>query len=295
MEDRCVMCGEIIPEGRMVCPVCEERVLTRKGEQTMKARTIRETEYTWEQIEEILAAGKARETFGEDGQITVQVEGIGTALLNILDYDKDKAADPDMRTMTLQFADLPFDEIPFDENGCNKWEKSSIRRNMNSIAFKERFEEGFRRLLVPVLKENGDREATLDTFFLLSVEEMKDKEKKYQRFRSERDCVKVNPEQETEWCWTRSAYRETYIHSENGSRGKRKAVHGACHGTVRIYRTVEHPGNKGSSYPGNFCMRGEKRGESRRKAGCYERTGRVHRGQVFCGSSHRTRADQERK
>lgn len=209
MEDRCVMCGEIIPEGRMVCPVCEERVLTRKGEQTMKARTIRETEYTWEQIEEILAAGQARETFGEDGQITVQVEGIGTALLNILDYDKDKAADPDMRTMTLQFADLPFDEIPFDENGCNKWEKSSIRRNMNSIAFKERFEEGFRRLLVPVLKENGDREATLDTFFLLSVEEMKDKEKKYQRFRSERDCVKVNPEQGTEWHWTRSASRGT--------------------------------------------------------------------------------------
>ena len=202
MEDRCVMCGEIIPEGRMVCPVCEERVLTRKGEQTMKARTIRETEYTWEQIEEILAAGKARETFGEDGQITVQVEGIGTALLNILDYDKDKAADPDMRTMTLQFADLPF-----DENGCNKWEKSSIRRNMNSIAFKERFEEGFRRLLVPVLKENGDREATLDTFFLLSVEEMKDKEKKYQRFRSECDRVKVNPEQETEGHWTRSACR----------------------------------------------------------------------------------------
>lgn len=196
-----------IPDGRMVCPVCKERVLTRKGEQTMKARTIRETEYTWEQIEEILAAGKARETFGEDGQITVQVEGIGTALLNILDYDKDKAADPDMRTMTLQFADLPFDEMPFDENGCNKWEKSSIRRNMNSIAFKERFEEGFRRLLVPVLKENGDREATLDTFFLLSVEEMKDKEKKYQRFRSECDRVKVNPEQETEGHWTRSACR----------------------------------------------------------------------------------------
>lgn len=78
---------------------------------------------------------------------------------------------------------------------------------MNSIAFKERFEEGFRRLLIPVLKENGDREATLDTFFLLSVEEMKDKEKKYQRFRSERDCVKVNPKQETEWHWTRTAYR----------------------------------------------------------------------------------------
>lgn len=173
----------------------------------MKVRTIRETEDTWKQIEEILAAGKARETFGEDGQITVQVEGIGTALLNILDYDKDKTADPDMRTMTLQFADLPFDEMPFDEKGSNKWEESSIRRHINSTAFKEKFEEGFRRLLVPVLKENGDREATLDTFFLLSVEEMKAEEKKYQRFRSERDCVKVNPEQETEWHWTRSAYR----------------------------------------------------------------------------------------
>ena len=174
----------------------------------MKARTIRETEYTWEQIEEILAAGKARETFGEDGQITVQVEGIGEAVLNILDYDKDKAANKDMHTMTLQFADLLFDEMPFNEGNCNKWEKSSIRSYMNSIAFKERFEEGFRRLLVPVLKENEDRKATLDTFFLLSVEEMKDKEKKYQRFRSERDCVKVNQEQETEWYWTRSASRD---------------------------------------------------------------------------------------
>lgn len=25
MEDRCVCCGEIIPEGRMVCPKCERR------------------------------------------------------------------------------------------------------------------------------------------------------------------------------------------------------------------------------------------------------------------------------
>lgn len=25
-EERCVMCGQIIPEGRMVCPMCEEMV-----------------------------------------------------------------------------------------------------------------------------------------------------------------------------------------------------------------------------------------------------------------------------
>ena len=25
MEDRCVCCGEIIPEGKQVCPMCEMR------------------------------------------------------------------------------------------------------------------------------------------------------------------------------------------------------------------------------------------------------------------------------
>ena len=29
MEDRCVACGEVIPEGRQVCPMCE------KGKQNM--------------------------------------------------------------------------------------------------------------------------------------------------------------------------------------------------------------------------------------------------------------------
>ena len=25
MEDHCVMCGEIVPEGRQVCPLCEKK------------------------------------------------------------------------------------------------------------------------------------------------------------------------------------------------------------------------------------------------------------------------------
>lgn len=28
MEDRCVCCGEIVPEGRMVCPQCERNMRT---------------------------------------------------------------------------------------------------------------------------------------------------------------------------------------------------------------------------------------------------------------------------
>lgn len=29
MENRCVCCGEIIPEGRMVCPLCQEKASGR--------------------------------------------------------------------------------------------------------------------------------------------------------------------------------------------------------------------------------------------------------------------------
>lgn len=27
MEDRCIMCGEYVPEGRQVCKVCEQQIL----------------------------------------------------------------------------------------------------------------------------------------------------------------------------------------------------------------------------------------------------------------------------
>ena len=32
MEDRCICCGDIIPEGRQVCPNCEESVKIKNKE-----------------------------------------------------------------------------------------------------------------------------------------------------------------------------------------------------------------------------------------------------------------------
>ena len=32
-EDRCVMCGEIIPEGQQVCPSCEDKVIPKTDTQ----------------------------------------------------------------------------------------------------------------------------------------------------------------------------------------------------------------------------------------------------------------------
>lgn len=33
MDNTCVMCGEIIPEGRLVCPQCERKAEEKKNEQ----------------------------------------------------------------------------------------------------------------------------------------------------------------------------------------------------------------------------------------------------------------------
>ena len=32
MEDRCAICGEIVPEGRMVCPMCEDMIRSELGD-----------------------------------------------------------------------------------------------------------------------------------------------------------------------------------------------------------------------------------------------------------------------
>lgn len=38
MEDRCVMCGKIIPEGRMVCPTCEANISKHEFTPTPKEK-----------------------------------------------------------------------------------------------------------------------------------------------------------------------------------------------------------------------------------------------------------------
>ena len=172
----------------------------------MEARVITKKNYTWEEVGDILEAGRGEKTFGL-GKMIVKVEGIGAALLKILDYDKDKSAmDPMAHTATVWFERLDFDERPFDEKGSNQWAKCSLRKDINSVEFKSRFEEGFRKLLTPVLKKDDGEEDTLDTFFLLSRKELEG-EGRYRGIETEKDRIKVNLDGETDWHWTRSAYR----------------------------------------------------------------------------------------
>lgn len=174
----------------------------------MKIRKTIENEYTWNQVKEILAAGKAREEFGLGGEFTVIVEGIGEVVMQILDFDKERVAIPNKNhNMTVMFRDLVLEERPFDKDSKNVWRTSSLRAELNSPDFVNRFEEGFRKLIVPVLKNNTDGVDTEDVFFLASRDELKDEKKRYEFFGTERDCVKVNKDGETEWHWTRSPSR----------------------------------------------------------------------------------------
>lgn len=168
-------------------------------------RKIKES-MSWEEIGQIIYEGRSREVFGEKGSISVEVEGIGTVIFDIIGYDAEKLMDPGKHSMTLWMRDLLFEEIPFSAEGNNKWEDSDIRKYLQSDSFIKRFEPGFRKLLSPVYKDNGKFPETYDVFFLLSKEEL---EGGYEYIKTEADRVKVDENGETDVHWTRSATRGT--------------------------------------------------------------------------------------
>lgn len=179
-----------------------------------------ETEYisTWENLKYYIKIGKAREFFGENASMEVQVEGFGAVVFDVLDYDKEKLADKNKKhSVTLTVRDLIFEPMQFSQNGNNSWEGSNIRKYINSEEFINRFEPEFRELLCKVYKNNGPgKKETIDTFFLLSISELNGG---YEFFKNEKARVKVNDEGETDWYWTRSSYLGTAytVHSVSSS------------------------------------------------------------------------------
>ena len=166
-------------------------------------RKIKES-MSWEEIGQIIYEGRSREVFGEKGSISVEIEGIGTVIFDIIGYDAEKLMDPGKHSMTLWMRDLLFEEMPFSAEGNNKWEDSDIRKYLQSDGFIKRFEPGFRKLLSPAYKDNGEASETYDVFFLLSKKEL---EGGYEYINTEADRVKVDENGETDVHWTRSANR----------------------------------------------------------------------------------------
>nr|DAL27936.1 MAG TPA_asm: hypothetical protein [Caudoviricetes sp.] len=189
---------------------------------------------TWEEFKNCLKMGKAKEFFGENASMEVQVEDFGAVVFDVLDYDKEKLVDKNKKhSVTLAVRDLIFDPMPFSKNGNNSWEESDIRKHINSEEFINRFEPEFRELLCEVYKDNGPKaKETIDTFFLPSAEEVKGG---YVFFENEKKRAKITPEGEATWYWTRSATRGSayYTWGVNPS------------GYVSI--------NYGASWAGRFC------------------------------------------
>lgn len=164
----------------------------------------REGKLTWEELGKIIEAGKAKEFFGGKGSISVEMEGVGAAVFDIIGYDAEKLAEDKQHSITLWMRDLILDKMAFSTEGNNKWKDSDIRKYLQSDSFIKRFEPGFRKLLSPVYKDNGESPETYDVFFLLSKEELEDG---YEFIKTEADRVKADKDGETDWHWTRSANR----------------------------------------------------------------------------------------
>lgn len=164
----------------------------------------REDKLTWEELGKIIEAGKAKEFFGGKGSISVEMEGVGVVVFDVIGYDTEKLAEDKQHNITLWMRDLILDKMTFSTEDNNKWEESDIRKHINSEEFINRFETGFRELICPVYKDNGERIDTVDRFFLLSKEEL---EGGYEYINTEADRVKVDENGEIDAHWTRSAHR----------------------------------------------------------------------------------------
>lgn len=180
--------------GKANKPMKEEFVCIKQGKDKV----------TWEQLEEIIETGKAKEFFGGKGSISTEMEGVGVVVFDIIGYDAEKLAEDKQHSITLWMRNLILDKMAFNVENNNKWEESDIRKHINSEEFINRFETGFRELICPVYKDNGDYVDTVDRFFLLSKEELKGG---YEYINTEADRVKVDENGETDVHWTRSAHR----------------------------------------------------------------------------------------
>lgn len=219
-------------------PLIPPDLFRRGKEQNMAKEFKRKAEIecisTWENLKHYIENGEAREFFGENASMEVQVEDFGAVTFDVLDYDKEKLADANKKhSVTLAVRDLIFGPMPFSENGGNEWETSDIRKYINSEEFVNKFEPEFRDLLCKVYKANESKaKETIDTFFLPSAEEVKGG---YVFFENEKKRAKITPEGEATWYWTRSATRGSayYTWGVNPS------------GYVSI--------NYGASWAGRFC------------------------------------------
>ena len=168
-------------------------------------RTMKEQQYTLDELRDIVRAGKAAEVFNIGDQLLIKFDGKEVPY-DIIGMDAEKLVNTEHKhSITIQAHEL-IEERPFDSKCSNVWRTSELREYLSSEEYLKRYED-----LVPylaaVVKENSDGQDTEELFFVLSKEEYKEETTPYPYYKKEINRVKAGEDGETDWHWTRSAHR----------------------------------------------------------------------------------------
>ena len=178
-------------------------------------KTILTESVTLEELRKIIREGRAAEVLAVGDQIYIDFDGAAVPY-DVIGIDADTAAAEELKhTVTIQAHEL-IEERPFDTKGrygSNDWETSELREYLNSETYAARCAE-LAKYAIPVTKMNTNGRKTVDTFFLLSVDEYDAKDTPYEYYKDKpyraakhAKHAKDAKDDYNDWHRTRSALR----------------------------------------------------------------------------------------
>lgn len=172
-------------------------------------KTILTESVTLEELRKFIREGRAAEVLTAGNQIYIDFDGAAVPY-DVIGIDVDTPAAEELKhTVTIQAHEL-IEERPFDTKGrygSNDWETSELREYLNSEAYAARCAE-LAKYAIPVTKMNTNGRKTVDTFFLLSVDEYNAKSTPYEYYKDKPyRAAKHAKDDFNDWHRTRSAYR----------------------------------------------------------------------------------------
>ena len=172
-------------------------------------KTILTESVTLEELRKIIREGRAAEVLAVGDQIYIDFDGAAVPY-DVIGIDADTPAAEELKhTVTIQAHEL-IEERPFDTKGrygSNNWETSELREYLNSETYAARCAE-LAKYAIPVTKMNTNGRKTVDTFFLLSVDEYDAKDTPYEYYKDKPyRAAKHAKDDFNEWHSLRSAYR----------------------------------------------------------------------------------------
>lgn len=172
-------------------------------------KTILTEGVTLEELRKIIREGRAAEVLEVGDQIYIDYDGTAVPY-DVIGIDADTPAAEELKhTVTIQAHEL-IEERPFDTKGrygSNDWETSELREYLNSETYAARCAE-LAKYAIPVTKMNTNGRKTVDTFFLLSVDEYDAKDTPYEYYKDKPyRAAKHAKDDCNDWHRTRSAHR----------------------------------------------------------------------------------------